>query len=158
LPVGIASSIFAWLRQHLFWRTTGAPSQSCSKSGDTPGLYYSDIISAFQDPAVALAPLLDFRGSDLEYRFPRSQNGLHGFSFTEQSGRMVGIMGASGSGKSTLLGVLQSVPLLRSECRRCGLLTAPRPPLRSAGTRKPLLLYKIRPTNSRVLVSHYHGS
>jgi len=31
---------------------------------------------------------------------------IHHMSFKEESGRMVGIMGASGAGKSTLLGVL----------------------------------------------------
>jgi ABC transport system ATP-binding/permease protein len=43
---------------------------------------------------------------DLEYRFKSMEIGIHRMSFAEESGRMVGIMGASGAGKSTLLSVL----------------------------------------------------
>jgi len=43
---------------------------------------------------------------DLEYRFKSMEIGIHRMSFVEESGRMVGIMGASGAGKSTLLSVL----------------------------------------------------
>ena len=35
-----------------------------------------------------------------------AKSGIHHMSFKEESGRMVGIMGASGAGKSTLLSVL----------------------------------------------------
>ncbi len=39
------------------------------------------------------------------------------WDFTEQSGRLVGIMGASGAGKSTLLNVLNgSVNLQQAKC------------------------------------------
>nr|MBP7462678.1 ATP-binding cassette domain-containing protein [Candidatus Delongbacteria bacterium] len=51
-------------------------------------------------------PVIQFRGECLEFSYPGSDNGLHNFSFSESSGRMVGIMGASGSGKSTLLSIL----------------------------------------------------
>jgi ABC-type multidrug transport system ATPase subunit len=44
--------------------------------------------------------------NNLEYRFKSGIVGIHHMSFKEESGRMVGIMGASGAGKSTLLGVL----------------------------------------------------
>jgi ABC-type multidrug transport system ATPase subunit len=44
--------------------------------------------------------------NDIEYRFKGGKVGIHHMSFKEESGRMVGIMGASGAGKSTLLGVL----------------------------------------------------
>ena len=44
--------------------------------------------------------------NNLEYRFKSGKVGIHHMSFKEESGRMVGIMGASGAGKSTLLGVL----------------------------------------------------
>jgi ABC transport system ATP-binding/permease protein len=49
---------------------------------------------------------LVFCGDDLEYRHPGGEVGLRGFSFSESSSRMVGIMGVSGAGKSTLLNVL----------------------------------------------------
>jgi ABC-type multidrug transport system ATPase subunit len=44
--------------------------------------------------------------NNIEYRFRSGKVGIHHMSFREESGRMVGIMGASGSGKSTLLSVL----------------------------------------------------
>src|SRR5512133_3797294 len=44
--------------------------------------------------------------NNLEYRFKNGKVGIHHMTFKEESGRMVGIMGASGAGKSTLLGVL----------------------------------------------------
>ncbi len=44
--------------------------------------------------------------NNVEFRFKSGKVGIHHMSFNEESGRMVGIMGASGAGKSTLLGVL----------------------------------------------------
>lgn len=67
-------------------------------------IYYSDIIGAFLDDHSA--EKLVFRATEVEYRFNRKQVGLHRINIEEESGRLVGIMGASGSGKSTLLNVL----------------------------------------------------
>jgi ABC transport system ATP-binding/permease protein len=68
-------------------------------------IYYWDVTMQFLKE--------EFRGSrvvydvnNLEYRFKSGTVGIHHMSFKEESGRMVGIMGASGAGKSTLLGVL----------------------------------------------------
>lgn len=47
-----------------------------------------------------------FNVENIEYEFKNGKIGLHDFSFTGRSGKMVGIMGGSGSGKSTLLNVL----------------------------------------------------
>jgi ABC-type multidrug transport system ATPase subunit/GR25 family glycosyltransferase involved in LPS biosynthesis len=47
-----------------------------------------------------------FTASDIEYYYFNSKNGLRPFSFTEESGRLIGIIGGSGCGKSTLLNVL----------------------------------------------------
>ncbi len=47
-----------------------------------------------------------FEATDLEYHFKNSSNGIHPFSFVEESGHMIGIMGGSGTGKSTLLNLL----------------------------------------------------
>jgi ABC-type multidrug transport system ATPase subunit len=47
--------------------------------------------------------------NNLEFRFKSGTVGIHHMSFKEESGRMVGIMGASGAGKSTLLGVLNGI-------------------------------------------------
>ncbi len=44
--------------------------------------------------------------NNIEYKFRGGKVGIHHMSFKEESGRMVGIMGASGAGKSTLLSVL----------------------------------------------------
>jgi ABC-type multidrug transport system ATPase subunit len=49
---------------------------------------------------------LSFAGTDLNFRFPASDNGLHTFAFEETGGALVGIMGGSGAGKSTLLNIL----------------------------------------------------
>lgn len=47
-----------------------------------------------------------FNVENIEYQFKNGKIGLHDFSFSGRSGKMVGIMGGSGSGKSTLLNVL----------------------------------------------------
>jgi ABC transport system ATP-binding/permease protein len=68
-------------------------------------IYYSEVIRQFLDESV-LASRVVYKVSDLEYKFKSGQVGLHRMSFAEESGRLVGIMGASGAGKSTLLSVL----------------------------------------------------
>lgn len=45
-------------------------------------------------------------GEKVEYTFKNSDNGIKPFSFYEESGTLVGIMGGSGSGKSTLINLL----------------------------------------------------
>ncbi len=67
-------------------------------------VYYSDIGSLFVGDSVKSR--IVFEAIHLKYRFKSGDVGLHDVSFTEQSGRMVGIMGSSGAGKSTLLNVL----------------------------------------------------
>lgn len=49
---------------------------------------------------------LIFTGSNLTFSFKGSLNGIKEFSFSEESGQLIGIMGGSGVGKSTLLNVL----------------------------------------------------
>lgn len=68
-------------------------------------IYYSEVIRHFLDESV-LASRVVYKVNDLEYKFKGGQVGLHRMSFAEESGRLVGIMGASGAGKSTLLSVL----------------------------------------------------
>jgi ABC-type multidrug transport system ATPase subunit/23S rRNA U2552 (ribose-2'-O)-methylase RlmE/FtsJ len=67
-------------------------------------VYYSDIVSMFVGDLVKSK--IVFEADQLSYRFKSGDLGLHEVSFAEQSGRLVGIMGASGAGKSTLLNVL----------------------------------------------------
>jgi ABC transport system ATP-binding/permease protein len=67
-------------------------------------IYYSDIVSRYNDDR--LKSKITFEANDIVYKFQSGKTGLHNISFEEESGRMVGIMGASGAGKSTLLFVL----------------------------------------------------
>lgn len=68
-------------------------------------IYYSEVIRHFLDES-ALASRVVYEVKEIEYKFKGGQVGLHRMSFAEESGRLVGIMGASGAGKSTLLSVL----------------------------------------------------
>ncbi|MDY0201715.1 MAG: ATP-binding cassette domain-containing protein [Tenuifilaceae bacterium] len=47
-----------------------------------------------------------FAGENIDFRFKNSVNGIHNFTFSEESGQLIGIMGSSGVGKSTLLNIL----------------------------------------------------
>ncbi|MFZ5940689.1 MAG: ATP-binding cassette domain-containing protein [Bacteroidota bacterium] len=67
-------------------------------------IYYSDVVSLFVGDRVKTR--IVFEADHIGFRFGNGAIGLHDISFTEQSGRLVGIMGASGAGKSTLLNVL----------------------------------------------------
>jgi ABC transport system ATP-binding/permease protein len=67
-------------------------------------VYYSDVVSLFVGDLVKSR--IVFEANHISYQFKNGAIGLHDVSFTEQSGRLVGIMGASGAGKSTLLNVL----------------------------------------------------
>src|SRR5512133_2313819 len=71
-------------------------------------IYYSEVIRQFLDESL-LASRVVYEVKDLEYKFKGGFVGLHRMSFAEESGRLVGIMGASGAGKSTLLGVLNGI-------------------------------------------------
>ncbi|MDA3866311.1 MAG: ATP-binding cassette domain-containing protein [Salinivirgaceae bacterium] len=70
-------------------------------------IYYSDIISAFSD--FKYDDLIQYEAKKVEYIFPNGHVGLQKISFREESGNLIGIMGASGAGKSTLLNVLNGV-------------------------------------------------
>ena len=67
-------------------------------------IYYSDIVGYFNEEIQKHK--ITFEVKNVEYRFKNGALGLHDISFAEESGRLVGIMGASGAGKSTLLNVL----------------------------------------------------
>ena len=76
---------------------------SIKNSRITP-IYYSDIIAQFL--AEKSTEKIEFTANSIEYKFSSGKKGLYEFTFKEESGRLVGIMGGSGSGKSTLLNVL----------------------------------------------------
>jgi ABC-type multidrug transport system ATPase subunit len=77
---------------------------SSIRSSKVQPIYYSDIVSCYfaDDDAEKIV----FNVENLTYKFKGGNTGMHPFSFSEESGRMVGIMGASGAGKSTLLNLL----------------------------------------------------
>ncbi len=77
---------------------------SSIKNQQIKPIYYSDIVSRFQ--LGKIKHRITFEVSQVEYHFKSGETGLHKLSFKEESGRMIGIMGASGAGKSTLLNVL----------------------------------------------------
>jgi len=68
-------------------------------------IYYWDVTMQFLKEEF-MASRVVYEVNNLEYKFKNGKVGIHHMSFKEESGRMVGIMGASGAGKSTLLGVL----------------------------------------------------
>ncbi|MDX1904268.1 MAG: ATP-binding cassette domain-containing protein [Thermonemataceae bacterium] len=67
-------------------------------------VYYSDVVSLFLNEHHADS--ISFEAEDIWYYFPNHKLGLRSISLAEDSGKLVGLMGASGSGKSTLLNVL----------------------------------------------------
>ncbi len=68
-------------------------------------IYYWDVTMQFLKEEFRASRVV-YEVNKLEYRFKSGKVGIHHMSFKEESGRMVGIMGASGAGKSTLLSVL----------------------------------------------------
>jgi ABC-type multidrug transport system ATPase subunit len=67
-------------------------------------LYFSDVVSIFKED-LQLSRIV-FEAEEVSYRFKGGTTGVHHVSFSEESGRLVGIMGSSGAGKSTLLNIL----------------------------------------------------
>ena len=79
---------------------------SSIRSSKVKPIYYSDILSSFlTDTSKAK---VSFVVKHLEYKFRNGAIGLHDINFSEDSGKLIGIMGGSGAGKSTLLNVLNS--------------------------------------------------
>lgn len=68
-------------------------------------IYYWDVTMQFLKEEFKASRVV-YEVNNLEYRFKSGTVGIHHMNFMEESGRMVGIMGASGAGKSTLLSVL----------------------------------------------------
>jgi ABC-type multidrug transport system ATPase subunit len=67
-------------------------------------VYYSDISRKFHHTGEI--PKISFVARDIEYKFKNSNKGIKKFSFSKESGNLIGIMGGSGAGKSTLLNIL----------------------------------------------------
>jgi ABC-type multidrug transport system ATPase subunit len=77
---------------------------SSLRSSKVQPIYYSDIISRFlsntNDQKIV------FKVDTITYKFKTGNIGMYPLSFSEESGKLLGIMGASGAGKSTLLNLL----------------------------------------------------
>jgi ABC-type multidrug transport system ATPase subunit len=85
-------------------RTYQLGNGSIIKGPNIKSLYYSDIAGIFlQEEA---QEKIVFTAKDIEFKFRNSENGIHKFNISEESGQLIGIMGGSGVGKSTLLNVL----------------------------------------------------
>ncbi len=77
---------------------------SIIRGNEMQPVYYSDIAGHFLHSRIKTLIILN--GHNVEFHFGRGQSGLQPFSFSEESGQLIGIMGGSGVGKSTLLNVL----------------------------------------------------
>lgn len=77
---------------------------SSIRSSRVQPIYYSDIITSFLSDETS--EKIVFNTDELTYRFKSGDVGMHPLNFSEESGRLIGIMGASGAGKSTLLNLL----------------------------------------------------
>jgi ABC-type multidrug transport system ATPase subunit len=76
--------------------------------------YYSEIASRLLQSSQEIR--ITMNAVDIEFRFKNSENGIRRFSFSEDSGQMIGIMGGSGVGKSTLLFLLSGqLPLTNGQ-------------------------------------------
>jgi len=67
-------------------------------------IYYSDIIAHYL--ADSTSTKISFTAKNLNYVFPNGGIGLRDINFSEDQGKLIGLMGASGAGKTTLLNVL----------------------------------------------------
>ncbi|MDP4209678.1 MAG: ATP-binding cassette domain-containing protein [Bacteroidota bacterium] len=77
---------------------------SVIKNSKIGSLYFSRMAGKFIQAGVESKFV--FTADDIEFNYRNSNNGVKRFSLTEESGRLIGIIGGSGSGKSTLLNVL----------------------------------------------------
>ncbi len=77
---------------------------SSLRSAKVKPIYYSDVISKFLADTTQLS--ISFVADALEYKFKGGRLGLRDINISEESGKLIGIMGGSGAGKSTLLNVL----------------------------------------------------
>lgn len=67
-------------------------------------IYYSDIVAHYLADSSQIK--ISYKAHNLEFQFPNGTKGLRNINFSEEQGRLIGLMGASGAGKTTLLNVL----------------------------------------------------
>jgi ABC-type multidrug transport system ATPase subunit len=66
-------------------------------------LYYNEVAREYESESNISVQL---KAREIEFTFPRSNNGIHQLSFAAESGQMIGVIGKSGVGKSTLINLL----------------------------------------------------
>jgi ABC-type multidrug transport system ATPase subunit/uncharacterized tellurite resistance protein B-like protein/ABC-type multidrug transport system permease subunit len=67
-------------------------------------IYYSDIVAHYLADSTSVK--ISYTARDLNFVFPNGGIGLRDINFSEDQGKLIGLMGASGAGKTTLLNVL----------------------------------------------------
>jgi len=67
-------------------------------------IYYSDVIMSFREKSTTAQ--ISFIADNISFKFPNGTLGLRDINISENSGKLIGLMGGSGAGKSTLLNVL----------------------------------------------------
>lgn len=77
---------------------------STIRADKTAPVYYGDVISQFITKGDQKR--ISFEAKNISYKFKSGTLGLRNINIAEESGRLIGLMGASGAGKSTLLNVL----------------------------------------------------
>lgn len=83
------------------------PTGSTIRGNKIKTIYYSDVVSNFMKDEQKIN--ITFSAERLFYHFKSGRVGLQNVSFSEEGGKLLGIMGGSGAGKSTLLNVLNGV-------------------------------------------------
>jgi ABC-type multidrug transport system fused ATPase/permease subunit len=68
-------------------------------------ILYNEIEAAFQ---ISTTPVINLAGEDISYRFKKSNYSIKTFSFSENSGQLIGIIGNNGAGKSTILKLISN--------------------------------------------------
>ena len=67
-------------------------------------IYYSDIVAHYLADSTSVK--ISYSTQNLNFIFPNGGVGLRNINFSEDQGKLIGLMGASGAGKTTLLNVL----------------------------------------------------
>ncbi|MCF8335193.1 MAG: ATP-binding cassette domain-containing protein [Bacteroidales bacterium] len=70
-------------------------------------IYYSDVVAHYLADKTSLK--LSYVAENIGYKFDNGAVGLRNINFSENQGKLVGIMGASGAGKTTLLNVMAGI-------------------------------------------------
>ncbi|MCQ2077256.1 MAG: ATP-binding cassette domain-containing protein [Bacteroidaceae bacterium] len=88
------------------------------KSSKTRPLYYYQAKARYGggDNYSGKACEISVKGKDINFVYPKGNNGIHNLSFGLYSGELVAVMGGSGAGKSTLLSLLNGTMVPQSGC------------------------------------------